>query len=81
MRAAWCETNTERTDLQAVISVDGGAIQSPVAVPAFNLNERWANDVSEDIAHEIRRRAGPAYDDLLPSVEDLLSAMQVLSAS
>ena len=70
---AWCETDTERTDLESVISdLMAGQYKDPVAVAAFNLDERWANDVSEDVAHEIRRRVGPAYDDLLPSVEDFV---------
>ena len=69
---AWCEADTERTDFESVISdLIAGQYKYPVAVAAFNLGERWASDVSEDIAHEIRRRAGPG-DDLLPSVEDFV---------
>ncbi len=63
---AWCEADTERTDLESVISdLITGQYKEPVAVAAFNLDERWANDVSEDIAHEIWRRAG-SRDDLTP---------------
>ena len=53
---AWCETDTERTDLESVISdLMAGQYKDPVSVAAFNLAERWANDVSEDIALEIPR--------------------------
>ena len=45
---AWCETDVEATDLETIIS--------PVRVVGFNVGERWARDVSEDVADEIRRR-------------------------
>src|SRR3978361_1343391 len=68
---AWCETDTERTDLESVITdLMAGQYKDPVSVAAFNLEERWANDVSEDVAHEIRRRA--ALNDLFPSVGDFV---------
>ena len=70
---AWCETDTERTDLESVISdLMTGQYKDPVAVAAFNLEERWSGDVSEDIAHEIQRRNNPTRGEIPPSVEDFV---------
>jgi len=33
-----------------------GQYRSPVRVVAFNTEERWSEDVSEDVAAELRRR-------------------------
>jgi hypothetical protein len=55
---AWRETDVERTDLETVIAdLMSGQYNNPVTVVAFNLAERWAGDVSEDIAIEIQMRA------------------------
>lgn len=66
---ARCETDVERTDLEGVITDLMAAQYSyPVTVVAFNMNERWCKDVSEDIAHEIQVRADLAYTDLSSSL-------------
>jgi hypothetical protein len=39
-----------------------GQYSNPVRVIAFNTVEHWAEDVSEDIAREIRRRVDLAGD-------------------
>ena len=41
----------------------------PVRIVAFNTAEHWAEDVSEDVARELRRRADLANEDLSPAVE------------
>ena len=70
---AWCETDIERTDLESVISdLMAGQYKDPVTIAAFNLAERWASDVSEDIALEIRRRRSAAPEELLPSLADFV---------
>ena len=70
---AYRETDVERTDLEAVINdLMTGQYNNPVTVVAFNLAERWANDVSEDIAHEIQSRADLASQDLTSSIEDFV---------
>jgi len=64
------ETDAERTDLEAVLTdLLAGQYRDPITVVAFNLAERWAGDVSEDIASELRRRGDLAGHDLSPSVE------------
>jgi hypothetical protein len=64
------EINLDRTDLESVISdLMAGQYDDPVRVVAFNTAERWACDVSEDIAREIRRRADLAYEDVSSTIE------------
>jgi hypothetical protein len=54
---AWREADFEATDVETVIQdLLEGQYQNPIRVIAFNTAERWAEDVSEDIAHELRRR-------------------------
>ena len=54
---AWCETDVEGTDLETVITdLLEGQYRNPVRVVGFNVVERWARDVSEDIAEEIQLR-------------------------
>jgi hypothetical protein len=66
---AWRETNAEQTDMEAVITdLMAGQYSDPITVVAFNLAERCANHVSEDAAHEIRRRADLAGDDPTSSI-------------
>jgi hypothetical protein len=44
-----------RTDLKAVITdLMTDQYRDPVTVSPFNLAERWARDVSEDIARELK---------------------------
>ncbi|MDO8944549.1 MAG: hypothetical protein Q7U75_15305 [Desulfobacterales bacterium] len=67
---AWRETDVERSDLETVITdLMSGQYANPVTVVAFNLAERWANDVSEDIAREIQMRADLAHTDLSSTPE------------
>jgi hypothetical protein len=54
---AWVEADYEATDLETVIQdLLTGQDTNPIRVIAFNTAERWPDDVSEDIAHELRRR-------------------------
>jgi hypothetical protein len=64
------ETEVERADLETVIAdLASGQYSDPVRVVAFNTSERWAEDVSEDVARELRRRADLANEDLSSAVE------------
>ena len=56
--AALTEADVERVDLEAVIMVDMLDVQyhNPVRVVGFNTAEKWSQDVSSDVAHELRRR-------------------------
>jgi hypothetical protein len=41
-----------------------GQYSNPLKVVAFNTAEGWSRDVSEDIAHELRRRSDMQLTDL-----------------
>jgi hypothetical protein len=54
---AYRETDVERADLEAVImGMLEGEFKNPVRVVAFNTAEKWSQDVSGDVAHELRCR-------------------------
>jgi hypothetical protein len=54
---AWVESDYETTDLETVIQdLLSGQFTNPFRVIAFNTAERWSEDVSEDVAQELRRR-------------------------
>ena len=54
---AWAEADYEATDLETVIQgLLGGQYSNPFRVIAFNTAERWSAEVSEYVAHELRRR-------------------------
>jgi hypothetical protein len=54
---AYRETDAERADLEAVImDMLEGQYQNPVRVIGFNTAEKWSQDVSGDVAHELGRR-------------------------
>src|SRR5690242_19356824 len=53
----WREADAETTDLETVIlDLLEGQYKDPVRVIGFNTAEGWSQDVSVDVAHELRRR-------------------------
>jgi hypothetical protein len=69
----WRETQAETTEVETII-VDLLECQynNPVRVIAFNTAEKWSRDVSEDIAHELRRRSDLQLTDLPPCLEEFV---------
>jgi hypothetical protein len=69
----WRETDVEATDLETVI-VDllEGQYESPVRVVAFNTAEKWSQDVSADVAHELRRRCDLQLRDVPFFLQDFV---------
>jgi hypothetical protein len=62
---AWRETNIEDTELESIINdLLEGQYSNPVRVVGFNTAEGWSPDVSEDLAHELRRRCVDQDRDL-----------------
>jgi hypothetical protein len=62
---AWVEADYEMTDLETVIQdLLTGQYKSPLRVVAFNTAERWSEDVSEDVAQELRRRCDLQMRDI-----------------
>ena len=54
---AWREADVEATDLETVIlDMLEGQYRNPVRVVGFNTAEGWSQDVSADVAQELRRR-------------------------
>jgi uncharacterized membrane protein len=54
---AWREADPETADLETVIlDLLQGQYKSPVRVVGFNTAEGWSEDVSVDVAQELRRR-------------------------
>jgi hypothetical protein len=52
----WREADAETTDLDAVITDPlDGQYSNPVRVVSFNTAEKWSQDVSADVAEELRR--------------------------
>lgn len=57
---AVAERDSNDTDLEGTIrDLMSGQIDKPIRVYAFNAQEGWASDVSEDIAREIAARREP----------------------
>ena len=53
----WPETDAETTDLETVIAdLLTGQFKNPIRVVGFNTAEGWSQDVSADVAHELRQR-------------------------
>ena len=62
---AWREADYETTDLETAIQdLLAGQYSNPIRVVAFNTAERWSEDVSEDVARELRRRGDLQMRDL-----------------
>jgi hypothetical protein len=69
---AWREADYEATDLETVIQdLLAGQYSYPFRVVAFNTAERWSEDVSEDVARELRRRCVLQMRELPASLLDL----------
>jgi hypothetical protein len=71
--AVWREADAETTDLETVISdLLTGQYKDPTRVIAFNTVERWSQDVSEDVAHELRRRCDLQLRDVPSGLQDFV---------
>ena len=70
---AYVETDSEYADLEATITgLLEGQYSNPVRTVAFNTAERWSEDVSEDVAHELRRRCDLQLRDLPSTIQDFV---------
>jgi hypothetical protein len=74
---AWREADYEATDLETVIEdLISGQYNNPIRVVAFNTAERCSDDVSENVAHELRRRCDLQLRDLPPSIRDFVERQE-----
>ena len=70
---AWREADYDATDLETVIQdLLSGEYSNPIRVVAFNTAERWSEDVSEDVARELRRRCDLQMRDVPSSIQDFV---------
>ena len=71
--AVWREADAETTDLETVITdLLTGQYKDPLRVIAFNTAEHWAEDVSEDVAQELRRRCDLQLRDVPSGIQDFV---------
>jgi len=67
----WREADYEATNLETVIQ---DLLTNPIRVVAFNTAERWSEDVSEDVARELRRRCDLQMRELPAAISDFCRA-------
>jgi hypothetical protein len=69
----WPEVDAEATDLDTVIAdLLSGQYKNPVRVIGFNTAERWSEDVSADVAQELRRRCDQQQRDVPFFLQDFV---------
>jgi hypothetical protein len=69
----YCEADVETTDLETVIlDLLEGQYKSPLRVVAFNTAEKWSQDVSADVAHELRQRCDLQMRDVPFFLQDFV---------
>jgi hypothetical protein len=70
---AYRETDVERVDLEAIImDMLDGQYHNPVRVVGFNTSEKWSQDVSGDVAQELRRRCDLQLRDVPFHLEEFV---------
>ena len=71
---AWREADYEEaTDLEIVIQdLLSGQYNNPIRVVAFNTGEQWSEDVSDDVAQEVRRRCDLQLKDVPSCIQDFV---------
>lgn len=71
--AVWREADAEATNLETVITdLLTGQYKDPARVVAFNTAERWSQDVSEDVANELRRRCDLQLTNVPSGLQDFV---------
>lgn len=67
------ETDVETADLETTIAdLLSGQYKNPVRVVAFNTAEHWSQDVSSDVAHEMRHRCDEQMRDVPFGLEEFM---------
>jgi hypothetical protein len=69
----WREADIEDTNLEAaILGLLEGQYKNPICVIAFNTAEKWSEDVSADIARELRRRCDLQLRDIPFFLQDFV---------
>ena len=75
---AWREAEYEATDLETVLQdMLAGEYRNPIRVVAFNTTQRWSEDVSENVARELRRRCDAQMCDLPSSISEFVERVEI----
>ena len=70
---SWREADYEATDLETVIQdLLTGQYHNPIRVVAFNTADCWSEDVSADVAAELRRRCEQQMRELPSTISDFV---------
>ena len=70
----WAEADAETTDLETVIAdLLAGEYKDPVRVIGFNTAEGWSQDVSADVAQELRHRSDLQQRDVPFFLQDFVA--------
>jgi hypothetical protein len=70
---AWRETDVEATNLESVmLDLLEAQYENPIRVVAFNTAEKWSQDVSADVAHELRWRCDLQLRDVPFFLQDFV---------
>jgi uncharacterized membrane protein len=73
----WCEAGAETADLETVIAdLLDGQYKDPARVVGFNTAEAWSQDVSADVAQELRRRCDLQLRDVPFFLQDFVDRYQ-----
>ena len=74
--------SAERTDIETVISdLLSGRFSDPIEVLAFNTIEHWSEDLSIDVAREIRSRCDIDGCDIPAYLQEFVSRASGLTTS
>jgi hypothetical protein len=69
----WREAVAEATDLETItVDLLDGQYSNPVRVVSFNTAETWSQDVSADVAQELRRRCDLQLRDVPFGLQDFV---------
>jgi hypothetical protein len=69
----WREANVDTTDLETVtLDMLEGQYSNPIGVFGFNPFDGWSQDVSADVAQELRRRCDLQLRDVPGSIVDFV---------
>jgi hypothetical protein len=70
---AWREADIEKADLETVVAeLLAGQYNDPIRVVGFNTAEKWSEDVSADVAQELRRRCDAQMRDVPFFLQDFV---------
>jgi hypothetical protein len=67
------EADVAATDLETlIVDLLDGQYKSPIRVVVFNTAEKWSQDISVDVAHEVRQRCDLQMRDVPFFLHDLV---------